>query len=149
MLQKNKFYFGQKGFLWACAVSLAFLVLALVLNFYAGMYATEKTSNSVSDIILSNTPVFNMDGIFTFGPLVLWLFVAYVCLIEPKRIPFILKSTALFVIVRSVFITLTHIGPFPRTVAYNPDIFFFRNFTFGADLFFSGVFCGNDRLWGV
>ncbi|MDD5152484.1 MAG: phosphatase PAP2-related protein [Candidatus Pacebacteria bacterium] len=138
MFQKNKFYFTQKSFLLACATSVAFLALSMFVNFYAGMYATEIASNPVTDIVLSNTPVFNVDGIFTYGPLILWLFVAYICIVEPNRIPFVLKSVALFTVIRSVFITLTHMGPFPRTVAFNPDVFFFRNFTFGADLFFSG-----------
>jgi len=138
MFQKNKFYFSQRSFLWACVASAIFLIVSLVVNFYAGMYATEIASNSVSDIILSNTPVFNVDGIFTYGPLLLWAFIVYICVEEPKRIPFILKSVALFTIIRSVFITLTHLGPFPRIIAYDPNVFFLRNFTFGADLFFSG-----------
>ena len=67
----------------------------------------------------------------------------------PKRIPFTLKTIALFVIIRSIFITLTHIGPFPDHTAI--DSFFapsalqsvssannFFIFSAGGDLFFSG-----------
>ena len=117
--------------------SLIFLTLSLIINFIAGTYATEKVSSSVTDIILSNTRVHDVDGIFVYGSIILLFIIIFVLLLFPKKIPFAIKSIALFVIIRSVFISLTHLGPFPDQV--NLTIGNFLNkFTFGGDLFFSG-----------
>jgi hypothetical protein len=109
--------FSQPEFAMAIFIGSFLLVASLIINFYAGIFATSNASNAVTDIILDNIPVFDVDLIFIYGPLALWLVVSILGLIEPKRLPFILKSIALFVLVRAIFITLTHIGPFPdRTV---------------------------------
>ena len=114
---RYKHYFTNKYFVLSVVLSIIFLIIALVINFYAGTYATESASSPVKDLILSNIPVFDVDIIFIYGPLVLWLFVATLSLYDPKKIPFIFKSIALFIVIRSVFITLTHIGPFPDQIA--------------------------------
>ena len=82
--------------------------------------------------------MFDVDGIFIYGPLFLWLFVSLICLYQPKKIPFVLKSIALFVFIRSIFITLTHIGPFPDETLFSSNpARWFNKFAFGGDLFFS------------
>ena len=134
---KYKIYFSDRKFLLSLLFSFVFLLLSLVVNFYAGTYATERASNPVTDIILNNIPVYDVDMIFIYGPLVLWIFVSLLCLYEPKRIPFILKIIALFEIIRSVFITLTHIGPFPDHITIDKTSRMIKDFTFGGDLFFS------------
>jgi hypothetical protein len=131
-----KKYFGDTTFLKSCGVGFLLLFLSFIVNFYAGIYATESASNHVNDIILSNIPVFDVDTIFIYGPLVLWVIVTFLCLSEPKYSPFVLKSIALFIVIRSVFMTLTHIGPFPDQIVLNySDLI--GKFTFGGDLFFS------------
>lgn len=134
-LQKYKSHLKNKDFLQSLFAAVFFLLASLVVNFYAGLYAAEKASNYVTDIILSNTRVFDVDGIFVYGFAIFLVLVGFLCLIEPKKIPFTLKSIALFVIIRSVFISLTHIGPFPTSVSVDHQIA--RDFTFGSDLFFS------------
>lgn len=117
--------------------SAAYLVLSFLVNFYAGLFATRNISNSVTDILLDNLPVVNVDIVFIEGSLLLWLFVCLLLLQRPERIPFVFKSMALFVLVRSAFIVMTHIGPFPERSALDPSEVL-RVFTFGGDLFFSG-----------
>ena len=95
----------------------------------------EKASNPVTDIILSNIPVFDVDYIFIYSTVTLVIFIALLCLIKVERIPFITKSIALFVVIRSIFISLTHIGPFPDMGVITSN--FINKFTFGSDLFFS------------
>mgnify|MGYP001563210823 CR=1 FL=1 len=128
-------YIKDYKFIVSFFISLLMLVSALVVNFYAGTYATGKASNSVTDIVLSNIRVFNVDGIFVYGAIIFWIFIALLCALEPKRIPFIFKSTSLFVLIRSVFISLTHIGPFPSQIVINSNLL--AKFTPGGDLFFS------------
>ncbi|MBI5414065.1 hypothetical protein HZA38_00940 [Candidatus Peregrinibacteria bacterium] len=116
--------------------SALFLAFSLVVNFYAAIYATESASNSVTDIILSNIRIFDVDTIFVYGPLIFIPFVLILLLRKPQEIPYTLKSVSLFVLIRSAFITLTHIGPYPTPVVEFSDIA--RFFIVGGDLFFSG-----------
>lgn len=59
------------------------LSCALVLNFYAGQYATSSESNSVTDIILSHTQAHDVDGIFTYGAILFVCYIAFLCLWYP------------------------------------------------------------------
>ncbi|MCX6736304.1 MAG: phosphatase PAP2-related protein [Candidatus Parcubacteria bacterium] len=138
IIKNNKDFWTDTQALFAAFISSLFLGLSLVANFYAGIYATMKASNPVTDIILDNIRVYDVDAIFIYGPVVLWAFVAILCFNQPKRIPFVLKSVALFIFTRSFFITLTHIGPSIEAnnlVDYSSRII--KDFTFGGDLFFS------------
>ncbi len=135
--QNYKAHFKDKGFLLSLVFSVAFLVGALWINFYAGLYVVEKASNPVTDIVLSNIRVYDVDTIFVYGPILLWVFVGCLLLIEPRRIPFVLKSIGLFVVIRSIFISLTHLGPFPTHLIIPPSSFI-NDFTSAEDLFFSG-----------
>lgn len=135
-MKKYKLYLADKDFILSSCIAVIFLIISLIINFYAGIYATETASNSVTDIILSHVRVFDIDGIFVYGSVFVFIFVVCICAYEPKRIPFVVKSTAIFIIIRSVFISLTHIGPFPTALALHSNII--KDFTFGGDLFFSG-----------
>ena len=137
IIHQYKTHFTQKKFIYSMIVGWAFFIVSLIINYYAGTYATEKASSSVTDIILSNTRVYDVDGMFVYGAVILVSSIALLCVFEPKRFPFILKNIALFVMVRSVFITLTHLGPFPTQTAVDPFNLISR-FSFGGDLFFSG-----------
>jgi hypothetical protein len=123
--------------LYDIGVSMVLLALSIVSNFYAGTFATQNISNPVTDIILDNVPVVNVDFIFVQGPLFLWMFVGGLLIVRPERIPFVFKGLALFTLVRSGFIILTHIGPFPTRSTFDLSELM-QSFTFGGDLFFSG-----------
>jgi hypothetical protein len=140
--QKYKAAFRDRSFKLSLIQTFGLLFFALVVNFLAGNYATKIASSPVGDLILSNVPVFNVDEVFVYGPLIMWAIISLYCLHDPKRIPFWLKSVALFVIIRSAFITLTHVGPFPDVISVEDfslsskiNLFIFSS---GADLFFSG-----------
>ncbi len=136
LLPRYRPYIMSKDFLLSLAASLVLLLASLVVNFYGALYAAERASNSLTDMILSNTRVYDVDFLFIYGPILFWIGVAALLVFNPQCIPFTLKSIALFVLIRSLFITLTHIGPFPETVIIDSN--FIRHFTFGGDLFFSG-----------
>lgn len=129
--------FGQKGFGWFYLISILVLFASLFVNYYASAYATESVSNSVTDIVLSNIRMYDVGGIFVYGPIILWICVAFFLAIHPNKVPFTLKSLTLFILVRAVFISLTHIGPFP--VTGTPEVIpnLLKYFTSGGDLFFS------------
>ncbi len=136
-----RLYMTDRKFLVSVIFSFALLAIALIINSYAGIYATESASNSVTDIVLSNIRVFDVDGIFIYGAFLLWLFIIGLTLWHPKQIPFTVKTLSLFIVIRSIFITLTHLGPFPTQVVLasgNIISSTISKFSYGADLFFSG-----------
>jgi hypothetical protein len=119
------------------AAGILLLFASLVVNYYAGRYATQRASNPVTDLILTNTPVFEVGGLFVYSFALFLLFIVVLLVVKPRRTPFTLKAIALFVFVRSFFITMTHLGPFPTQAAIDPSNLI-NWLTFGGDLFFSG-----------
>ena len=136
-LSRYKSYFRDKELILSIGVGFLFLIVSIVITFFAILYATDRASGPVTDIILSNLPVYDVDGIFVYGPVIFWMLVAIYLLYKPKKIPFTIKSIALFTIIRSIFITLTHIGPFPIHDQITTSGLL-GVFTTGNDLFFSG-----------
>lgn len=116
---------------------VSFLAGSLVINFLAGSYATSKISNSVNDLILDILPTFDVDGIFIYGIIMFFMFVAGLLVYRPRRIPFVIKSLSLFIVIRSFFIILTHLGPSPHQAPLDSSSFIVNTFTFTGDLFFS------------
>ncbi len=131
-----KKYYTDKRFLISIVSSLVLLLVSLVVNYYAGLYASVRASNPVTDLILSNIPVFDIDGIFIYGALWFWVLTSLLGFIRPQWFPFSIKSIALFTLIRSVFVSLTHIGPFPNQIIISP-LSIMHKFSSGSDLFFS------------
>ena len=124
---------------------ILFLVISLIINYFAGLYATTHVSNPVNDLILDHLPSLNVDGIFIYefisGPLMWVSFFVFVVILlsyRPRRIPFVLKSFSLFIVVRSFFIILTHLAPSLEQAPLDTNSFIVNTFTFTGDLFFSG-----------
>lgn len=115
----------------------AFAVCYLVIFPYSINFANTHAGGSVPDLILSNVPVFNVVDFFVYGMFALVTFILALCVLDPKGVPFILNCLSIFVLIRSVFVTLTHLGPFPTHALsdFGPTI---TNAFFGADFFFSG-----------
>ena len=129
--------YARPGYAASVALSILALAASLVVSSFAVAFATERASNSVTDIILSNTPVFDVDGIYVYGALCFIAFIIALCALYPKRLPFTLYSMALFFVTRSIFVSLTHLGPFsPHTqIDFGTTI---QRMFFGDDYFFSG-----------
>ena len=126
----------DKRFVLSVLIGAFALVLSFVVNYFAGVFAANSVSNPVTDIILDNTRVWDVTFIFINGAVIFWVFVASFLVYEPKRLPFTLKSLALFTVIRSAFIILTHLAPFPTHLVL-PTENMIDMFTFGGDLFFS------------
>ena len=126
----------QPGFFTSLIVSTLFLMVGWFVNYFAIEFATDRASNSVTDIVLSNIPVFEVDALFVYGTFAFAMLMFGIGLMHPKRIPFGFKAVALFWIIRSVFVSLTHLAPFEAQYAsdFGPVI---NDMFFGGDLFFS------------
>ena len=116
---------------------IIFLVAVFGIQTLVIDYTNGAATNPVGDIILSNIPVFSVGDFFVYGMFLFVLVVGILSLMYPKRIIFTLHAMTLFVLVRSLFVSLTHIGPFTTQVAsdFGPAI---TQMFFGADHFFSG-----------
>lgn len=142
----------EPGFVLSSCIGAALLAVALWVNFWAIKQATAHAGVSIEDIILSNIPMFNVDGIFVYGTFVVAAFSVALILSRPKRLPFALKTVALFIIIRSLFTLMTHLGPPEAVYVTDFSDTIVRSF-FGADQFFSAhtgmPLLGALALWHV
>ena len=142
--------FSEPGFTSSLAISIILCVGAFFVNVFAIRFATVRASNPVTDLVLSNIPVFNVDALFVYGSFIFAALAVIIILPHPKRIPFALKTLALFWIIRSIFTTLTHVAPFTDEAVsdFSPRI---NKLFFGADRFFSAhtgmPFLGALAFW--
>ncbi len=137
IINDHKAFWLRGEFLFSVLAGFLFFIASLLINYAAGSYATRSASNAVTDIILDNIPVIDTGIVFVEGSLLFVLLVAGIFIKEPWRMPFILKTAAFFILIRSFFIILTHIGPMPDQIPIDTDSLI-RMITFGGDLFFSG-----------
>ena len=135
LLRRYKEALAVPGFVSSVLLSAVLFVASWFVNTYAILFATERASNPVTDLMLSNIPVFDVDGLFVYGTFVFAAFTVCVVCAHPKRLPFALYTVALFWMIRSGFTTLTHVAPFAHTTSeFGPSI---NRIFFGADQFFS------------
>ncbi|MCX6763461.1 MAG: phosphatase PAP2-related protein [Candidatus Moranbacteria bacterium] len=137
VIAKHKYHWSKKEFIGSIILGGLFLAISLIFNHFTSNYANSTNGAYVKDILLDNLPVFNVNWIMNEGVLFYAIFITFFIIIEPKRIPFILKSLALFVFIRSIFITLTHLGPAPSQTYLDPNDLL-ADLNFGKDFFFSG-----------
>lgn len=137
--RRYRAHWAEREFRRELLVSALLFLASVWVVFLAIRYATERASSAVTDIVLSNTPVFDMDGLFVFGTLSLVACITLILLAHPKRVPFAFHSMAILYFTRAVFVSLTHIGPFPTQTPNSFDLgHVIGSFFFGNDLFFSG-----------
>jgi len=140
-MQYYKNYFSDRNYTLSFLGGVLLVTISFFAQFYSSVYATYSSSGSVADIILSNTRVYDVDLIFVYGTVLLVLFTIAVGLSKLNCAPFIMKSVAIFTLIRSFFVTLTHISPFPTHILISSAFFnkeVFNGIFTGNDLFFSG-----------
>ncbi len=124
--------------------ALALLGIAYVAehfaNIYALAYSLRPTSNHVGDLVLDNIPVVDFNFIIIEVALIAIVLGILFLLSKPRHILFTLKALALFIVIRALFISLTHVGIHPENLApglgFFDAIYLYLNFQTG--LFFSG-----------
>jgi hypothetical protein len=138
--------FHSKHFLLSFFIGIFMFSAALVISSYAVGFATASASNPVTDLILDNVRVFDVDGFFVNGAVIMVLFIITVCFLSPRRIPFAAKTIALFIVIRSLFIILTHIGSFPTQAVIDPSTQNVLQDIIGTNLY-SSLFLGKDSFF--
>ena len=138
-MKSYKIHFSDKAFILSFLSGAVLLALSMVAQFYSSIYATKVSSSHVTDIVLSNIKAQDLDGTFIYGTVILFFVALFVGLSKPNYLPFMMKSVAIFTIIRSVFVSLTHIGPFLSRIELNSAIF--------TDHVWSTIFTGNDLFF--
>lgn len=128
----------DRAFIYSFLVAVILFVISLGLNYFASQYATLRAGPPVGDIILDNIPVFELDFLHSYGPVFFWLIILVFVLKKPQTLPFTLKAIALFVVIRSVFVVLTHLGVSGDAIQAEAPLNFIEKLSYGGDLFFSG-----------
>jgi PAP2 superfamily C-terminal len=127
---------GSRAYLRSLTEGAAFLAASTIAIFAAVSYATVHASNHVTDFVLSRVGPFNVRFLFVYGTFTAFVITAGLLASRPNRLPFALKAMALFLLVRAVFVALTHMAPSP--IEPQQPAPFFNSIFYGGDLFFSG-----------
>ncbi len=139
MEETLRFYraqFGNRAYLRSVCEGAAFLAASSIAIYAAVAYATVHASNPVTDFVLSRVGPLNVRFLFVYGTFTAFVITAGLLAWRPNRLPFALKAVALFLLVRAVFVALTHMGPSP--IDPQKPAPFLNSIFFGSDLFFSG-----------
>ncbi len=157
LLKKHIDCWKHRSFVVSGVVAGILFLAAVAISNLANQYATLHGTIPVSDLILSNIRVFDVDAVVIYGPLVILAAVLTILALRPTAFPFTLKTLGTFIIIRAGFISLTHLGQFSPQLSLSPNEFL--NFLGGGStggLFFSGhtgvplllglIFWDNRRL---
>ncbi len=134
--------FWTKPRLWALSWGVIFLAATLIIQQLANNYVSAINGPVVSDLIVNHLPIWDISRIFVQATIASTILVTILLLAKPKYLVFTIKSLAVFVLIRSFFIILTHLGTNPYQLQPNPENLGYTvyNFLYNAkgDFFFSG-----------
>ncbi|MFH1772986.1 MAG: phosphatase PAP2-related protein, partial [Patescibacteria group bacterium] len=136
LINKHKIVWADKLFVISSIIAFLAFSASLFVNYGAILFSTKEMGSATTDILLEYLPIINTDIIFSEGALLFVIFVAILLILQPRTIPFILKSVALFICIRSIFVIMTHLALPLGSIA--TDLGNFGYVSSGADLFFSG-----------
>jgi len=120
-------------------LAVIFLILAEITSFYASTYVDTITAKPSADLILDHIPTLNLDIIYVYGFLLVNItIVIYAILFRVKEFHEIAFLFCLLIFIRSIFITMTHMGvpAGAQDITQGPSLYLSLNFR--NDLFFSG-----------
>lgn len=102
LLQRHKTHWSQRSLMIHSIVGSIILLISISVSYFAASYATTEASNPVTDIILSNIRVFDVDKLIIYGTLFFIIFSLFILILQPHRIPFGTKSVGLFFLIRAI-----------------------------------------------
>lgn len=130
-------------------ISIFFLIISIILDYYAGVYVSEVSGVAAPDLILDNTPTVDLDLIFIYGYLlIIGLIFIYPLFFRVRDLHKVISQFSLLVMVRSIFTCLTHlkipIDALNFKIPYIISIISFQN-----DLFFWPYCCSFSWIFAV
>ncbi len=139
MLYRNKGFWSRQN-KRSLYLGLLLLALALVIQVNAGRYSARRalSSNFVGDVFLDNLPVVDLDFVIVQGAILILLVSIVLFATRPHELLFAVKAVALFIVIRSFFIDLTHVGLYPADFyAGGAGSRIYNAVTFNGNFFFS------------
>ncbi len=136
LVQQYRDLFQERDYVYHLVTGWLILITSFIVDHYAGLYATQMAGAPVSDLFLDHLPLLNVSFIHIYAALFFWLLLSLYLLGQPQWVPFVTKTAAVFIFVRSMFICLTHIGPPVNLLDIPTNAFSYL--LFDGDLFFSG-----------
>ena len=138
----HKELWANKDNLQSLLLGLVFLIFSLLVQRAADVYIVSLKVTAASDVLLSNLPTVDLDVLIIWGTILLPFIALAFVIHKPKYLNFSLKSLALFIIIRSFLISLTHLGADPNQLILNKNDFGFGLYNLlyntNNDFFFSG-----------
>lgn len=126
----------DRSYFVSLLLGFALLAISFILANQAGEYATLVATASVSDLLLDSITMRDVTILHIHAALAFWLTFSIYIVTRPGALPFVTKTAAVFILVRSLFICLTHLGAPPNNLVIPSNYSAF--FLFTGDLFFSG-----------
>lgn len=119
-------------------LSMIFFLAALVISYAAGNYVEKREALPVKDLILDNIPTVDLDFFYVYGfSFIILVFFAYPLFFKIKELHVAISQFSLLVLMRSFFISLTHLSTPADSLIYTaPRLFILLDFK--NALFFSG-----------
>lgn len=131
---KNE-YTNHKGLIF---LSIIFLIFSIGVNLLAGNYVNKAGTAAVSDLILDHITPINLSFIFIWGyALVIVVLILHPMLFKVREAHSIIGQFSLLILIRSFFISLTHLKAPADAILVNLPLSMFRFIDFHNDLFFS------------
>lgn len=135
--------FWSKGRFVLLIGGVAWFILAFLIQHAAYNYVDNGVNGThVGDLLLDNLPILNLDFFIVQAPLLLTLVIILLFIKNPAYLPFSLKALALFIIIRSFFISLTHLGVNLHQIVLDTSVIGYNVYDFlyfaKNDFFFSG-----------
>ncbi|MEK7546559.1 MAG: phosphatase PAP2-related protein [Patescibacteria group bacterium] len=103
-------------------VGILFSIVALIVQYFAGSYSAKSATNIVGDLFLDNLPTVDLTRVVVDGAFLVTIFGTILLVLKPRYILFSLKVISLFIIIRSFFVTLTHLGIYPNQITLGDSI---------------------------
>ncbi len=102
----------HRWFLISCAFAVAVFIMTLYGYGVGGQYVDALVAPSASDLVLRNIPRWDVMWILSYGWFGLHLFaLTTLFLYMPRRVPYVFATVSLFVVIRTIFLVLTPLGP--------------------------------------
>jgi hypothetical protein len=111
----TNFWKKEHGF--SLLLSLVFFGIALVVQRVADRYVGSLQGIAVQDVLLTMLS----DTVIIISTLILTFIIIDLFLCKPRYLNIGIKAFSLFIITRSFFISLTHLGSSPHELQFSPD----------------------------
>ena len=121
---------------------LSLFIVSLTIQHFADHYVGHVTGVPVGDLILNQIPAVDIDLFVVQGALLFTLIMIGLLIWKPRYILFTGGALSVFIIVRSFFISLTHLGIDPHEIVLDTHSIGFGLYNLlynsKSDFFFSG-----------